>query len=267
MYALDFEYDGQCLSDYGFIICDFNNPSGANVVSAGSKVTLNTVPRNNGKKRSITSVQYDDYIQATFDICKNPDIHDTDLKITNEEFRDLMRWLNRKRFLPFQFLREGFFEYDACFYNATFNIEKIEINSALCGLRLTMETDMPYGYGIEQTAQLVAGENEVYVYGDEIGYIYPDMEITCNVAGDLIVTNNTYGGEMIIRNCAAGEVITICGDTRIIQTSRSSHAIYNDFNFSFMYLGNDINNRMNSIAVSIPCTINISYKPIIKDAP
>lgn len=43
MYALDFEYDGQYLSDYGFIICDFNSSSGADIVSAGSMITFNTV--------------------------------------------------------------------------------------------------------------------------------------------------------------------------------------------------------------------------------
>ena len=267
MYALDFEYDGQCLSDYGFIICDFNSTSGANVISAGSKITLNTVSRNKGRKRSITSVQYDGYIQTVFDICKNPDIHGTDLIITNEEFRDLMRWLNRKRFLRFQFLREGFFEYDACFYNATFNIEKIEINCMLCGLRLTMETDMPYGYGVDRYDRLTYGNNSIYVYGDEIGYIYPNMSIICNGNGDLIVSNNTYGGSMVIKNCRYGEVITIDGETRIIQSSLSSHAIYNDFNYDFFKLGNDFNNRINSISVNMPCTIDITYKPVIKDAP
>lgn len=266
MYVLDFEYDGRYLSEYGFIICDFNSPSGANVVNAGSKITLNTVSRNNGRRRSLTSIQYDDCIRATFDICKNPDIF-SDLTVTNEEFRDLMRWLNRKRFLPFQFLREGFLEHDCCFYNATFNVDKIEINSILYGLRLTMETDMPYGYGSDHKATLSAGENEIYVYGDDIGYIFPNMIITCNSSGDLKITNNTYGGEMVIKNCVAGEVITVYGDQKIIQSSLDSHAIYNDFNFEFLHLGNDIRNRKNSISVNIQCSISLTYKPILKDAP
>lgn len=267
MYALDFEYDGQYLSDYGFIICDFTNPSGANVVSAGSKITLNTVTRNFGRKRSITSVQYSECIQATFDICKDPDIHGADMVITNEEFRDLVRWLNRKQFLEFQFRKDDIFEYDACYYHATFNIDKIEINSMLYGLRLSMETDMPYGYGAEHCDRIIAGENTLYTYGDEIGFIYPDMVITCKSSGDLSIVNNTFGGNTVIKNCISGEVITIHGDTRIIESSISSHAIYNDFNYSFFRLGNDYNNRMNSIYVNMPCMIDISYKPIIIDAP
>ena len=52
MYACDFEYDGQYLSDYGFIICNFNGSSDFDVVSAGSKITFNTVSRHRGKKYS-----------------------------------------------------------------------------------------------------------------------------------------------------------------------------------------------------------------------
>ena len=267
MYALDFEYDGQCLSDYGFIICDFNGQSGATAISAGSNITLNTISRNKGKKRSITSVQYDSCIQATFDICKNPDVYGTDLKITNEEFRDIMRWLNRKEFLPFQFLREGFFEYDACFYNATFNLEKIEINTSLCGLRLSMETDMPYGYGIEQTVTISTGSTCVLAYGDEIGFIYPDMTIICEANGELHISNETYGVDTVIKNCSKGEVITINGDTRIVYSSMKSHAIYNDFNFQFPILGNDYHNRNNIISINLKSTVEMKYKPIIKDAP
>jgi hypothetical protein len=50
MYATDFEYDGRYLSDYGFIICNFNAPSDADIVSAGSTLTFNTVALNKGNK-------------------------------------------------------------------------------------------------------------------------------------------------------------------------------------------------------------------------
>ena len=107
MYTLDFEYDGQHLSDYGFIVCDFNEASGANTASAGSKITFKTVPKHKGKKVSLTSSQYDECAQATFDICKDPERYDVDERwITNDEYRDLMRWLNRNQFLKFQVIIE-----------------------------------------------------------------------------------------------------------------------------------------------------------------
>ena len=71
MYAIDFEYDGQYLSDYGFIVCNFDATSGINIADAGSKITFNKVSRNNGKSYSLTSAKYGECIQCTFDICKN----------------------------------------------------------------------------------------------------------------------------------------------------------------------------------------------------
>ena len=51
MYASDFEYDGHYLSDFGFVVCDFDGASSYDVISAGSKITFNKVSRNRGKIR------------------------------------------------------------------------------------------------------------------------------------------------------------------------------------------------------------------------
>lgn len=99
MRAIDFEYDNQYLSDYGFIICDFNFSSGANEVDAGSTITFNKISRHSGKRYGLSSTQYDECITTSFDICKNPDIYDPeDMEISNDEYRDIMRWLNRREF-------------------------------------------------------------------------------------------------------------------------------------------------------------------------
>ena len=63
MYACDFEYDGQYLSDYGFVICNLNGTSDFDTVSAGSRITFNTVSRHRGKMYSLTGTQYDDALQ------------------------------------------------------------------------------------------------------------------------------------------------------------------------------------------------------------
>lgn len=270
MYALDFEYDGQYLSDYGFIICDFNSSSGVTIASAGSKITFNTIPRNNGKTHSLISTQYDECIQTKFDICKNPDIYD-DLCITNDEYRDLMRWLNRQEFLKFQVLDEDDKERESCYYEASFNIEKIKINEILYGISLTMETNKPFGYGYEQyVSWTVSDTSKTYLLSDmsdEIGFTYPSMVITCNASGDLSVHNEMENCTMVIKNCTVGEVITIDGDTHIITSSLNSHHIYEDFNFEYMRIGNEINNRNNRISATLPCKLEFRYTPIIKDTP
>lgn len=274
MRAIDFEYDNQYLSDYGFIICDFNFSSGANEVDAGSTITFNKIPRHSGKRYSLSSTQYDECITASFDICKNTDIYDPeDMEISNDEYRDIMRWLNRREFLKFQVIDDGNdnFERDTCYYNASFNIDKIKINEKLYGMRLTMETDKPFGYGQEQSVSWTFSDSNVSKIlsdiSDEIGYIYPTVIITINRNGDLSLYNELENCTTVIKNCKVGEVITLDGDTHIITTTYTSHDVCNDFNYEFFRIGNTINNRNNRISVSLPCNVVIKYTPIIKDTP
>lgn len=272
MYAIDFEYDGQYLSDYGLIICNFDYSNGTVIADAGSKLSFEKVSRNGGKKFSLTNATYEECVSTEFDICKNPDLYDYDERqISNDEYRDLMRWLNRREFLKFQVFDEDDKERDTCYYNVSFNIDKIKIGEKLYGLHLTMESDKPFGYGQEQYVSWNFSETSMVKIlsdmSDEIGYIYPDMTITCNRSGDLSIYNELLDCTMLIRNCSVGEVITIKGDSQIISTTYSSHNICNDFNYEFFKIGNTIDNRNNRISVSSPCKIVIRYSPTIKDTP
>lgn len=272
MYAIDFEYDGIYLSDFGMIICNFDDSSGSTTVSAGSKITFNTVPMHKGKRYGLTGTQYDECITATFSIAKNPcNIDDfSNMKITNDEARDIMRWLNRREFLKFQIFDEDENDRDACYYDASFNIEKVKIGGELFGFTLTMETNRPFGYGEEQifVYDMKAGtEYILFDISDEIGYIYPNLVITCKADGDLTLKNLTEDCLMEIKGCKAGEVITIDGNAQIISTTYDSHAIYDDFNFEFFRIGNEFNDRENVITSSLACTLEIKYEPIIKDTP
>ena len=269
MYAIDFEYDGRYLSDYGFIICDFNASSDANIVSSGSKLKFNTVAHNRGKKYSLTSTQYDECIQTTFDICKNPDLYD-DLEISTEEYRDIVRWLNRQKFLKFRVFDDEN-ELEPCYYEASFNISKVKISEILYGIELEMTTNRPFGIGKEQYKsydfQDITKEYILKDMSDEIGYIYPTTSITCYEDGDLTIYNDITNTRMTIANCLADEVLTIDGNTHSITTTKSSHDVYNDFNYDYFKIGNTINNRSNKISVSLPCKIELRYSPIIKNSP
>ena len=273
MYAVDFEYDGQYLSDYGFIICDFDGSTGAVTASAGSNITFNRVKRDNGKRHGLSSTEYGECVSTTFDICKDDTVWSREeLEITNNEYRDLVRWLNRREFLTFQLLNNN--EYDdreSCFYNASFNIEKIFINARLYGLRLNMATDKPFGYGQEQTISWnIVDPSTPKVLSDisdEIGCIYPTLIITCMRNGDLTIWNELEGCTTMIRNCTVGEVITLHGDTQIITSSFASHNIGADFNYDFFRIGNTIHTRSNKIYASAPCKLEIRYHPVIKDSP
>lgn len=270
MHATDFEYDGRYLNDYGFIVCNFNSSSSADVIDTGSKITFNTVPRNRGNDYSLVGTQYDECIEATFDICKNPDIFD-DLEITESEYRDLIRWLNRKDFHRFKVLDEEIPERELCCFDATFNVQKIKIHEVLYGLELSMITSKPFGYGAENLVRWNITDTSKTYYindnSDEIGYIYPSLTITCSQNGNLSICNETENCRMVINNCLKDEVITIDGEALVITTSNINHHIYDDFNFDFLKIGNTIDNRVNKITVSLPCRLEIKYNPIIKDSP
>lgn len=268
MYAVDFEYDGQYLSDYGFIVCEFNYSTGAVNATIGSKLTFSKVPRYRGTKFSMTDAKYDECIQTTFDICKNPDKYDYEERIvTDDEIRDIVRWLNRKEFKRFQVIND--IKYDeACFFDATFNIEAVKIREIVYGLRLTMETNRPFGYGQEQVYRWnitdASQTYTIYDWSDEIGFIYPDVSIITSRNGNLSIYNDTYDCKMTFYNCNSGDKISVNGDTQIVTSSRSSYDIYNNFNFGYLKIGNTFENRENKIRVSSPCTLEIKYSPIIK---
>lgn len=269
MYVCDFEYDGKKLSDLGFIICNFDGSSDFDTSDLGSKIQFNTVSRHRGKIYSLIGAQYDECITATIDICKDPSLY-SDLQITDDELRGLVRWLNRPEFLKFRLIYDDS-DKTPCYYDASFNIEKVMVNGNLYGLELSMETNRPFGYGdevIEFFDITDVGETfSISDTSDEIGYIYPSLEITCNEAGDLTLSNSTTGSNMVLKNVSVGEVISVKGAEQIISSSLSGHKIYDDFNFDFFTIGNSYSNRENVLKCSLKCSLKISYAPIIKDSP
>ena len=260
MKAYDFEYDGYRLSSFGYIICKFGS-DGLETVSNGSQITFNTISTLHGLKQELTSVEYGECLESTFQICKNP--CNGDIEMTVDDIRELSRWLNRKEFLKFKLLDN---EYLNLYFEASFNISKIESNGKTVGLELNMITNRPFA--LQEPRSIVLEsiiENDVKIINDtsdEEGYIYPHMKITVNQDGDLSIHNKIEDRIMEIKNCSVGEVITL--DYPIIQSTFSSHKIQNDFNWNFFRIANTFRNKKNELTISIPCIIELSYSPIVK---
>lgn len=261
MIAYDFEYNGRNLSDFGFIICSFDS-KGLETVSDGSQITFNTISTMGGKKHKLVSTQYDDCLTTTFQICKHSCANGVQ-PITPSEHRELTRWLNRKKFLKFKPLSE---EYIDVYFEATFNISKIELNGKIYGLELEIITNAPFAFKEPRTITIKNteqnGKHSINDTSYEEGYIYPYVEITINEDGDLSIYNAIEDRETCIANCVSGEVITL--DYPIIQSSISSHNIQNDFNWKFFRVANTYDNSRNDLTISIPCTMKVKYSPIVK---
>lgn len=270
LYAIDFEYDGRRLSDYGFIVCQFNGGSGTEIAEAGSKITFDTIPISNGRKYSIGGIKYEECYSTTFHICKDQDLYDGDDRyITSEEFSNLARWLNRKDFLRFAPIdKDNPFAHHVYYY-ASFTLAKIKLAERCCGVELKMETNSPFGFGevAAYTLDFTQGNlsKTFEDISDEIGFLYPKITITCKQAGEIKLSSDLGRCQSVISNCANNEVITMSGESKIISTSVPEHDIANDFNYDFFRVGNKLDSQTNTVTASAPCTVVIEYEPIIKD--
>lgn len=261
MKSFDFEYDGVRLSDKGFIICKFGF-NGIETVSNGSYITFNTVSTMKGSKHELTSVEYSDFLTTSFQICKHPCLADNE-EVSVEESREIMRWLNRKDFHKFKLIDA---EYIDIFFEASFNVSKIESEGKVLGFELEMVTNRPYALHepilIRLKNIVPNGQKRVYSKSDEEGYIYPDMEITIEEDGNFELFNALEQRTMRIANCKAGEVIHV--KYPMIESSLLEHKIQNDFNWKFFRIATTLREKANDVTISIPCTIKMVYSPIVK---
>ena len=261
MKAYDFRYGDKTLSSFGFVVCNFDDV-GLNIVSNGSIITFNTVSTLGGSKFELVSTTYDDCLTTTFQICKHSCSTGIE-EISPTTFRELTKWLNRKKFLKFKPLSE---EYEDLYFEASFNISRIEIDGKLYGLELEVITNRPFALKEPKIFNIkniqYNGKHSINDVSDEEGHIYPYMEITINENGTLDIYNAMEDRTTSVKNCVAGEIITM--DYPIIQSSVSSHNICDDFNWNFFRIANTYENSRNDLTISIPCTIKVKYSPIVK---
>lgn len=261
MKAYDFEYDGLKLSNFGYMLCNFGM-SGLQTISAGSQITFNTINVMHGANHSLTSTEYKDCLKTTLQICKK-NCHAESYEISADEIRLFSRWLNRKGFHKFKILNA---EYQDFYFEASFNISKLEFNGMVCGLELEITTNRPFALQEEKVVNLISAEansiHEIQNFSDVEGFIYPKTEIIVSEDGDLEIYNQTENRLTRILNCSKGEYITL--DYPIIETSNENHKIQNDFNWNYLRLTRTFRNKINIIRVSLPCIIQMRYSPEIK---
>lgn len=157
MKAYDFSYDGKKLSSFGFVICNFGS-KGVDTVSNGSYITFNTVSVLGGSKHRLTSTEYEDCLETTIQICKNSCISDV-TEISSHELREITRWLNRKKFLKLKILNEDYLD---LYYEASFNINRIELDGRLYGLELEIKTNRPYA--LKDTQTVIVKTRKLYTW-------------------------------------------------------------------------------------------------------
>lgn len=250
------------------MICSFSSDSGADVSTAGTEVTFNTVALNGGSRFALINTEYSACFSTTFDICKKAD-SPTDAIITLDELSKLMKWLTVSRFKEFILIDKYNSGYQNIKYKGSFTAQKVQIGGAIVGLELTFTSNAPYGFGdpvtVKNSGSSANWSFSTSVEGDQEGYVYPDsLTFTASGAGNLTISNSKDSKSMYVANCVSDEVITADCKSKIISTSSSSHKIYNDFNYIFFRLVNQFNDTTNKITVSLPGTLEFIYTPVKK---
>ena len=172
MKAYDFEFNNRRLSEFGCVLCNFGDSKGLETVTDGAEIHFTTVPVMGGSKFNLTSSQYEDCLETTWQICKhscNAGIQE----ITEPEHRELTRWLDRKKFLKLKILDENHID---LYYEATFGISKIEMNGKLYGLELAVKTNRPFALKEAKTISINCKKGKE-VYGWKKYKTDPEIEM------------------------------------------------------------------------------------------
>lgn len=261
MRANDFEYAGKNLSSFGFIICSFGD-KGLDTISNGATITFNTISTLNGSHHKLISTFYEDCLTTTIQICRNP-CHCGDMEISSTIFRELTKWLCRKKFLKFKLLSE---EYIDLYFESIINVSRIELDGKIVGLELEITCNRPFALKEPKTIVInnteTNGKHSINDTSYEEGYIYPKTQITVFEDGNLNIYNAIEDRNTFIKNCVQGE--TIIMDYPVITSSLQSHNIQNDFNWNFFRVANTFENSRNDLTISLPCSIKVEYSPIVK---
>lgn len=262
MLEYDFEYDGVCLSDMGYVVCSFDGSS--ETMLEGSNITFNQTSIAMGKQHLLASIKYEECLTTEFDICKKRCGGDlNDFSLSAQEEMQMRRWLNRKKFFKFRPLSE---RYNGIYFNGSFNIQTKELGGKIIGMHLVFTSESPFGYTDASYKFDIEGNGQYTLYGmsDEAGDDLLNIEVMCKAAGDLEITNLFNDRKTVIKNCSEGEVISI--NNMIIRSSLESHdeVIANDFNFIFPMVCNDYGDRKNVFKFSLPCSVVFKYKELRK---
>lgn len=262
MIATDFEFDGEYLRNWGFMICNMDQ-DGFKTVNSDSQISFDNVSLMRGKLFELTTSKYNNNLSLSFQICKRSD-KSILTPITAQEAREIKRWLNRPTFKKFKLIQPYWHD---IYMMGSFNVENVMCEGKIFLLNLTFTSNRPFALHEPITYYInTTTENESFLFfddSDEIGYIYPEIKITCLQDGDLNITNSNENRTTVILNCSANEVITF-SENLIFSTSNLEHKIQNDFNYIFFRISNSYGNRKNILTFSLPVRAELTYSPYVK---
>lgn len=267
MYAKDFLFAGELASSHGLMICSFDGNNDNSDIANGADIEFTTVKASTDDVHRHINGAYGEVLSTTFSIAKMNCRNTSDIYFSVAEQRDINRWLNRKDgFYPFKLVQT---DYDTITFNVRINVKKKEINGMVAGFILEITSDKPYAYYKEQKITFTANSNNyqrmVFDVSDDVGRTDIVMKVTTSSACNLSITNLTMNETLTIKNCSAGETITIdTQNQRILSTVRTTPELLKNFNFVWLNICNTRTDKRNMLKFSHPCSVELTYNPACK---
>ena len=254
MDAKDFIFNGQSLSDYGFIIGSFGDDG--TVTPGGISYTMTNVPSND--RKYISSMKYDSTIEFTFSIVK----YDCNVNhiepVDRYEDSAMHKWLEREGFHSLSFCQD---DYENIHYNAYISISPKIIAGRTYGYKLVATTDNVYAYDFKCEYEFDINANEEYILftsSDKCGYIYPKIEITPLESGNLSLTikEDNEQNSSVFNNVTENITIKLDSELGIVENIDTDN-----FNWKFPRLIQGYEDTINTIITTLPCHIKVNYIP------
>lgn len=180
----NFIFNGVSLADIDMIPGSINTDS-QSMTPATLNFTVTTTPTSRTKR--FVSSHYDDTISFEIGIVKDPCAsHDPKIDIETDRF--IRRWLIRED--GFKVMRFECEDYEDILVNCYLNVAPIYLYGALIGYTITGSTDSPYVYVEDYKKEFslsAEGTVEIPATSDEIGFLYPKIEITSKSNSEYIL--------------------------------------------------------------------------------
>lgn len=258
MIDLDFTYDGVSASSLRLMICQFDEGKGFETQSNAPAITFGTASRHGGMHFVRTSSTRGECAKLEFSICKIGGGY-----FSYDLAAQINKWLCRDDYHELV-LNDGTFIRR---YFGSFNTSNVLHLGKIAGMTLSFTADSPYGYGdtvtfnaSAETGGSISIPNESY----ENLPIYPErVVLTAQTGGDIVLIGEDGTRTTVIRNCAAGEMITMDCKNYIITSSNPSHGICNDFNYIFPRISTD-GDVCEFICDGVGCSAVFTYRTYFK---
>ncbi|HAU84325.1 MAG TPA: hypothetical protein DCW90_02075 [Lachnospiraceae bacterium] len=254
-----FRYRNKTNKDFGVIVTTFDDASGEN----DSFLTMesSTTEKPDGTSVFDYGARYSEVLETTVSFIKPS--HEL---FTLQESREIFKWLTGTKQVGWLDLYKAdgtTIDYSLLGRFTDIQTQQLD-NVSVIGFTATFTSSNPWAYSAVQTIHLELGEKRTMTINnlsDDLDtYIYPNVIFTNTLSsGELHIKNNTLDEELVLKNLAANEIVTI-DSNQIIYSDKPNKIFGEDCNYKWLRFATG----ENQLEISGTGSLTISYRYPIK---